>query len=77
MTVRLKYNDFVVDKDDNICQYDGNLIEQCISRFGLDFSFYRLSDMKQSFDTKTIDFFLKEEDYIKLRNNKINKILSE
>ncbi len=73
MTVKLIYNDAVVDKSNSI----NDLIEDCISQFGLDFSQYRLSDFKQSFDTKTIEFFLKEEDYIKLRDNKINKILSE
>lgn len=71
MTVRLIYNDVVVDKSDSI----SSLIEDCMFQFGIDFSLYRLSDMRQSFDTKTIDFFLKEEDYIKLRDNKINKIL--
>lgn len=73
MTVRLIYNDVVVDKSDSI----SSLIEDCMFQFGIDFSLYRLSDMRQSFDTKTIDFFLKEEDYIKLRDNKINKILNE
>lgn len=73
MTVKLIYNNVVIDKSDTI----SSLIEDCLSQFGLDFSQYRLSDFKQSFDTKKIEFFLKEEDYIKLRDNKINKILSE
>ena len=73
MTVKLIYNDAVVDKSNSI----DSLIEDCLSQFGLDFSQYRLSDFKQSFDTRPIEFFLKEEDYIKLRDNKINKILSE
>ncbi len=77
MTVKLIYNDVVVDKSNSI----DSLIEDCLSHFGLDFSQYRLSEMRQSglsyFDSKTIEFLLKEEDYIKLRDNKINKILSE
>lgn len=51
------------------------LIESCIRLFGIDFSQYRLSDMKQS--PGQIDFRLKDEDYTKLRNDRINKILSE
>lgn len=48
----------------------------CMNKFGLDISEYRLSDMRHSVG-KRLDFLLKEEDYIKLREDKINKILSE
>lgn len=84
MTIRLIYKDVVVaetkttisDRIHSSYEY-WNLIDICIDKFGLDFSQYRISDIKQSIPEAWIDFRLKEEDYIKLRNNKINKILSE
>lgn len=80
MTIRLIYKGVVVDETqclDNhtihsVVGYLG-LIETCMSKFGVDLSQYRLSDMKRT--VGQIEFSLKEEDYIKLRDNKINKIL--
>mgnify|MGYP007017508714 CR=1 FL=1 len=80
IAIRLLHKGVVVGEtslpDNNVHSsvgYNG-LIETCMRVFGIDFSQYRLSDMVQI--PGRLDFLLKEEDYIKLRNDKINKILS-
>lgn len=61
-------------------EFNGQLsqmIDVCLDRLGVNLSQYSISDMKQDGVGRRLDFFLKEEDYIKLRDDKINKILSE
>lgn len=83
MIVRLLYKEKVVGESDDCKSHITRsygldlefIIQTLMDKFGIDFSHYCLSDMRQS--PNKLDFLLKEEDYIKLRDDKINKILSE
>jgi hypothetical protein len=73
MILGLIYNGVIVGEVE--IAFDGHIsqIVKAIDEFGIDISHYSLSDMKQDGIGKRLDFFLKEEDYIKLRDNKIIK----
>ena len=75
MLVRLFYKDKIVKQSD--IDVSCGLLESLQETFGIDFSQYRLSDMRQSINERYMDFFLKEEDYCKYRESLINKILDE